>query len=159
MSIETKAQTFVGIPEDQLSEYKEAFTNFNKARDGIITAKELQEVMASLGKKPTDEEARDVIKYLDKNDKGGIDFNEFISMVAGTLKERDPADMMLEAFKCFDPQGTGIITADSLHKLMGRLGEDLTEQEVALMLSQADKKKNGAIDFEDFVIMWSGIQS
>lgn len=47
--------------EEQISEFKEAFSLFDKDGDGTITTKELGTVMRSLGQNPTEAELGDMI--------------------------------------------------------------------------------------------------
>ena len=49
--------------EDEISpecrkEYQDAFEMFNKDKDGAITARELGNMMRSIGQNPTDEEVK-----------------------------------------------------------------------------------------------------
>ena len=44
------------LTEEQIAEFKEAFTLFDKDGDGTITTKELGTVMRSLGQNPTEAE-------------------------------------------------------------------------------------------------------
>ena len=48
-----------------ISEFKEAFSLFDKDGDGTITTKELGTVMRSLGQNPTEQELKDMIKEVD----------------------------------------------------------------------------------------------
>ncbi|KAL1818845.1 hypothetical protein ACET3Z_013714 [Daucus carota] len=49
------------LTDDQISEFKEAFSLFDKDGDGCITTKELGTVMRSLGQNPTEAELQDMI--------------------------------------------------------------------------------------------------
>ncbi|CAF2085885.1 unnamed protein product [Brassica napus] len=54
------------LTDDQISEFKEAFSLFDKDGDGCITTKELGTVMRSLGQNPTEAELQDMInEHLD----------------------------------------------------------------------------------------------
>ena len=44
------------LTEEQIAEFKEAFSLFDKDGDGTITTKELGTVMRSLGQNPTEAE-------------------------------------------------------------------------------------------------------
>ena len=44
------------LTEEQIAEFKEAFSLFDKDGNGTINTKELGSVMASVGQKPTDAE-------------------------------------------------------------------------------------------------------
>ena len=47
------------LTEDQIAEFKEAFSLFDKDGDGTITTKELGAVMTSLGMNPTEVELQE----------------------------------------------------------------------------------------------------
>jgi Ca2+-binding EF-hand superfamily protein len=53
MSKDDSAKT---LTEEQIAEFKEAFSLFDKDGDGTITTKELGTVMRSLGQNPTEAE-------------------------------------------------------------------------------------------------------
>lgn len=51
------------------SEFKEAFSLFDKDGDGTITTKELGTVMRALGQNPTEAELQDMINEVDADGK------------------------------------------------------------------------------------------
>ena len=53
------------ITEEQIEEYKEAFSLFDKNGDGYISSKELGIVMRSLGQNPSEAELQDMINEVD----------------------------------------------------------------------------------------------
>ena len=52
------------MTEEQIAEFKEAFSLFDKDGDGTITTKELGTVMRSLGQNPTEAELQDMINEV-----------------------------------------------------------------------------------------------
>lgn len=58
------------LTEEQIAEFKEAFSLFDKDGDGTITTKELGTVMRSLGQNPTEAELQDMINEVDADGKG-----------------------------------------------------------------------------------------
>lgn len=54
------------------SEFKEAFSLFDKDGDGTITTKELGTVMRSLGQNPTEAELQDMINEVDADGENAI---------------------------------------------------------------------------------------
>ena len=68
------------LTEEQIAEFKEAFSLFDKDGDGTITTKELGTVMRSLGQNPTEAELADMINEVDADGNGTIDFPEFLTM-------------------------------------------------------------------------------
>lgn len=69
------------LSDEQIAEFKEAFSLFDKDGDGTITTKELGTVMRSLGQNPTQAELQDMIREVDVDGNGTIDFPEFLTMV------------------------------------------------------------------------------
>lgn len=54
------------------TEFKEAFSLFDKDGDGTITTKELGTVMRSLGQNPTEAELQDMINEVDADGKKNV---------------------------------------------------------------------------------------
>ena len=52
------------LTEDQVAEFKEVFSLFDRDQDGSITSKELETVMRSLGQNPTEAELQDMINEV-----------------------------------------------------------------------------------------------
>uniref|UniRef100_A0A803YDN9 Calmodulin 2 n=1 Tax=Meleagris gallopavo TaxID=9103 RepID=A0A803YDN9_MELGA len=79
------------------TEFKEAFSLFDKDGDGTITTKELGTVMRSLGQNPTEAELQDMINEVDADGNGTIDFPEFLTMMARKMKDTDSEEEIREA--------------------------------------------------------------
>jgi len=141
------------LTEEQIAEFKEAFSLFDKDGDGTITTKELGTVMRSLGQNPTEAELQDMINEVDADGNGTIDFPEFLSLMARKMKDTDTEEELIEAFKVFDRDGNGFISAAELRHVMTNLGEKLTDEEVDEMIREADVDGDGQINYEEFVKM------
>lgn len=141
------------LTEEQIAEFKEAFSLFDKDGDGTITTKELGTVMRSLGQNPTEAELQDMINEVDADGNGEIDFPEFLTMMARKMKETDSEEEIREAFRVFDKDGNGFISAAELRHVMVNLGEKLTDEEVDEMIREADIDGDGQINYEEFVTM------
>jgi Ca2+-binding EF-hand superfamily protein len=76
-------------------------------------------------------------------------------MPAASKNERDEnaEEEMLEAFKVFDSDGDGNISADELRQIMANLGEKLTDEEIDEMVKEADTDGDGEINYQEFVRM------
>jgi len=138
------------LSEAQISEFKEAFSLFDQDQDGKITSKELGIVMRSLGQTPTESELNDLIREIDSNTDGSIDFPEFLTMMARKMRDSDSQAEIFEAFRVFDKDGDGKIDKGELKHVLTSIGEKLTEEEVDEMLREADTNNDGVIDIKEF---------
>jgi calmodulin len=92
-------------------------------------------------------------EQIDADGSGTIDFPEFLTMMARKMKDTDSEEEILEAFKVFDKDGNGFISAAELRHIMTNLGEKLTDEEVDEMIREADIDGDGQINYEEFVKM------
>nr|BBB18812.1 calcium indicator protein OeNL(Ca2+)-18u [synthetic construct] len=141
------------LTEEQIAEFKEAFSLFDKDGDGTITTKELGTVMRSLGQNPTEAELQDMINEVDADGNGTIYFPDFLTMMARKMKDTDSEEEIREAFRVFDKDGNGYISAADLRHVMTNLGEKLTDEEVDEMIREADIDGEGQVNYEEFVQM------
>ena len=74
-------------------------------------------------------------------------------MMARKMKDTDSAEEIKEAFKVFDKDGNGYISAAELRHIMTNLGEKLTDEEVDEMIREADVDGDGQINYDEFVDM------
>ncbi|KAJ0260597.1 Calmodulin-1 [Hirschfeldia incana] len=139
------------LTDEHISEFKEAFSLFDKDGDGCITTKELGTVMRSLGQNPTEAELQDMINEVDADGNRTIDFPEFLNLMAKKMKDTDSEEELKEAFKVFDKDQNGFISAAELGHVMTNLGEKLTDEEVEEMVREADVDGDGQINYEEFV--------
>ncbi|KAI3798001.1 hypothetical protein L1987_33267 [Smallanthus sonchifolius] len=139
------------LTNDQISEFKDAFSLFDKDEDGCITTNELGTVMKSLGKNPTEAELQDMINEVDVNRNGTIDFPEFLNLMARMMKDTRSEEELKEAFKVFDKDQNGVISAAEFRNVMTNLGEKLTDEEVDEMIHEADVDGDRQINYAEFV--------
>jgi len=84
---------------------------------------------------------------------GTVDFPEFLSLMARKMKDTDTEEELIEAFKVFDRDGNGFISAAELRHVMTNLGEKLTDEEVDEMAREADVDGDGQVNYEEFIKM------
>ncbi|KAJ9444688.1 Calmodulin [Diplonema papillatum] len=92
------------LTHEQIAEFKEAFSLFDKDGDGTITTKELGTVMRSLGQNPTEAELQDMINEVDQDGSGSIDFPEFLTLMSRKMHDNAEEEIK-EVFRVFDKDG------------------------------------------------------
>lgn len=75
-----------------------------------------------------------------------LTFAEFLTMMARKMKDTDSEEEIREAFKVFDRDNNGFISAAELRHVMTSIGEKLTDDEVDEMIREADQDGDGRID-------------
>ena len=79
---------------------------------------------------------------------GTVDFSDFLGIMTRVERSGDTEDEVEEAFRVFDKEGNGIISAAELRLIMTNMGEKLTEEQVDEMLQYADGEAQGEINYK-----------
>ena len=69
-------------------------------------------------------------------------------MMAKKMKSADADEEIREAFRVFDKDGNGFISAAELRHVMTNLGEKLTDEEVEEMIREADLDGDGQVNYD-----------
>jgi Ca2+-binding EF-hand superfamily protein len=134
------------IDEQEIAKLWQAFKVLDVDGNGAISTNELGEVMRSLGQNPTETGLRDLIKEIDVDLSGTIDFEEFKTLMIAKVGDRK--SRLKLAFSAFDEDSSGQITTVELRTVMSQFG--LTEAELKEMLQEVDHDGDGSIDFDEF---------
>ena len=113
------SNVFAMFDQSQIQEFKEAFNMIDQNRDGFIDKEDLHDMLASLGKDPSDRELEDMMKEAP----GPINFTMFLTLYGEKLNGTDPEDVIKNAFACFDEDQTGFIHEDYLRELLTTMGD------------------------------------
>ncbi|XP_006881768.1 PREDICTED: myosin regulatory light polypeptide 9 [Elephantulus edwardii] len=120
------SNVFAMFDQSQIQEFKEAFNMIDQNRDGFIDKEDLHDMLASLGKNPTDE----YLEGMMSEAPGPINFTMFLTMFGEKLNGTDPEDVIRNAFACFDEEASGFIHEDHLRELLTTMGDRFTDEEV-----------------------------
>ena len=81
-------------------------------------------------------------------------FEGFLTVIQQKTHAREQEEEIREAFKAFDEDGNGVISASEIKEVMANLmGETLSDKEVAEMVKEADKDGDGLINYEGISII------
>mmetsp|Transcript_32035 Transcript_32035/g.51456 ORF Transcript_32035/g.51456 Transcript_32035/m.51456 type:complete len:159 (+) Transcript_32035:27-503(+) len=138
------------LTEEQQAEFRQAFDLFDLNKNGKITHKELKKIMQGLGQNPTEVEIDELIKEIDADGDGQIDFDEFLAMLTRKANTNQIEDDIEKAFKVFDKGNRGKIGPNELREIMLGLGEDLSDEQLNIMIKEIDSDGDGYVTLEDF---------
>ena len=76
-----------------------------------------------------------------------------MNIMAKRGNEGNTEEELNKAFKIFDKENTGYISAAELRGVMTTLGEKLTDEEIEDLIKEADIDSDGMINYHEFVKM------
>ncbi|KAK4336702.1 hypothetical protein RND71_043448 [Anisodus tanguticus] len=148
-----KQADFYKISEEKLHEYKDAFNMLDENCDGLISASEIKSMFAKIEQPVSDDEVKVMLKEIDLDGNEFIDLDEFIQMMVKYETRITPEQYEIslrKVFEIFDLDKNSFITETELKEVMGKLGEHLSDEEVADMIRVADEDGDGRINFNEF---------
>ncbi|CAF0966550.1 unnamed protein product [Adineta steineri] len=143
-------KTFVS---DMHKKLRDTFDLFDRDKSGAISSAELKQVLIALNFEPTDNLLRRVMKEMDADGNGSIEFDEFVKAMRTVYERKFTDDEMRNAFKCFDADNSGYITVSELREVLRRLNHDVSERRISEVLYEIDTDHDGKISYEEFVHM------
>merc|ERR1711890_129793 len=99
----------------------------------------------------------DILKEIDEDGSGEIEFGEFCQLCALFLVEDPDIETMKrelkDAFRICDKEGQGYITTETLRGLISELLSPLTDDELDGIIEELDEDGSGTMDFDEFCEM------
>lgn len=154
------------------------FDLFDKNSDGTITVTELSQALALLGLNADLPDLQSIVQSHIKPGNLGLEFDDFAALhlslndtyffdVEEELKgdgaeqselSQEESDLN-EAFKVFDEDGDGYISAQELQVVLGKLGlaEGKEIGRVKQMITSVDRNQDGRVDFFEFKDMMRSV--
>ena len=149
----TKQYERPGLSSDEIEEIREAFNLFDSDGSGTIDPKELTSAMESLGFEAKNQTIYQMIKDIDKDGSGAIDFDEFLDMMTAKMSDKDTKEDINKVFKLFDDDTSGKISMKNLKRVARELGETMNDAELQEMIDRADTDQDGEISPDEFYLI------
>ncbi|CAF0944292.1 unnamed protein product, partial [Didymodactylos carnosus] len=131
------SNVFSMFDQKQVQEFKEAFNLMDQDRDGTVS------------KAPKDAELKSMLEEA----QGPVNFTMLLTLFGDRLNGTDEENVILNAFKNFDHEGTGNINQKGLREILtaeGRPEDRLTDMEFSQMLDGAPMDPKGNLDYAAF---------
>ena len=138
------------VQKDDCDYLRQVFIYLDDNGDGKLTTNELTNGLSLiLDKKEAEDEVNRLFEIIDVDKNGFIEYEEFLR--AGLEKSKILTDNNLKtAFKLYDINDKGKISATELKMVLGDGGNNVEENVWKEMIDEADIDKDGEINFEDF---------
>lgn len=143
---------------DELREFKELFNLVDEDKGGSISPQELGSLMETLGLKPNQEELDAMIREIDEDGNGEIEFDEFVQVMSRKVQPTYTPEEVKAAFKVFETPNAGMpsghVKTSALERALTTYGtEKLSLEEAQDLLSQVDPENSGSINYVEYVNM------
>ena len=106
--------------------------------------------MRKLGLNPTQDELDDIIRDIDKDMDGEIDYNEFLRLMSTKLKDSQTQEELFEAFQVFDTNGKKQFGFRELEEVSNMLRCGFSKEDIQEMIAVADLNGDQYINFDEF---------
>src|SRR5699024_5216328 len=111
--------------------------------------KQLKFAMRALGLEPKKEEIKRITQEYDKD--GFIHSQDFITLMAKRLTEKNVNEEIMKEFELFDNGHTGKITFEDLTRDSNELGEKIRDEELMEMIEEDDLDGDKAVNCQEFL--------
>lgn len=140
------------ISHEELKVLKQEFINIDKNGDGKISKSELiEQYRKTMDKDEANETVEKILKEVDTNHSGDIDYTEFLAACMNISKYSSTSTLEA-AFGMFDKDGSGDITIDEIRAVLGN-GQILDNQVWDEILKEVDQNGDGVIDLKEFIVL------
>jgi len=150
------------VPDEETVHLRDIFETLDRDGNGHITVQELQGVIVDAGVS-TPAELQVLFAQADTDGGGTLEYTEFLAVMLDkekVIKE----DVIWEAFRIFDQDGSGTITKKELLKILtgrtcDRIKHGHGNQAVENFVEEYDVSGDAEIDFDEFVEMLNTVKA
>ncbi|CAD5211099.1 unnamed protein product [Bursaphelenchus xylophilus] len=135
----------------EMDEFRQLFDMFDADGSGAIGNEELKEAIMSLGQNISDQEIEDLIKEVDEDGNGEIDFDEFCRCMRKSqrMKLASNEEFVKQCFSVFDQDGNGVITKNEFKYIAKEIG-GFTDELAENIFQELDVSANGHLSADQF---------
>eukprot|EP00928_Gymnodinium_smaydae_P097845 TRINITY_DN895_c0_g1_i1.p1 TRINITY_DN895_c0_g1~~TRINITY_DN895_c0_g1_i1.p1 ORF type:complete len:232 (-),score=38.35 TRINITY_DN895_c0_g1_i1:104-727(-) len=157
--IDARLKTYRAQAE-KVKEMKDIIKRYDKDKSGNLQKSEIKRLLTDLnlstpkGTPPSEEELNFIMALGDTKCKNGaIDLSELEHVITTWLVYVEKREDMEKVLKRYDKSGNGKLERDELRAYLNHLNGEkpVTDEEVDLVLSQADVFEDGAINLPELV--------
>mmetsp|Transcript_137680 Transcript_137680/g.253211 ORF Transcript_137680/g.253211 Transcript_137680/m.253211 type:complete len:549 (+) Transcript_137680:153-1799(+) len=143
------------LSTEERAKVDECFIALDENHTGAISFDNLKKVMVDeYHLSPND--AKNAFHALDPNDCKEVHYSDFLAaMVSNGVKISLHEELLMEAFRKFDTDNSGYITAEDLRTV---LGDSFDGCKVEKLINEADAAQDGCVSYHEFAAYLTGNQ-
>ena len=136
--------------DQDIKNFRETFIKLDTNGDGTLSLSELQQGISSIP--GVNLQIENIMEEIDVDKSGRIDYTEFL---ASTLDKNIylQEERLYAAFKIFDRDGSGKISASELSEILGKEGFSQRLEFWTELIKESDTNNDGEIDFHEFLAL------
>ena len=136
------------LDADTVGKLKEVFDAFDYDGSGSVSTEELVNTIRALN---LEAQAGQILAIVNNSGhQGDIDFPAFLE-IFGFGGDSNSETTLQTVFEAFDTTNSGFFGPEEFEKVAASVGEHFSSAEVDQMIDFADKDRDGAISYEEFV--------
>lgn len=139
--------------QNQIAEFKEAFSFIDSDKDGIINKNDLAVTWDALGRLIKDDDLKGMLAEAP----GPINFTMFLSIFGDRIAGTDDESVIRAALKSFEDQkDSGKLNEDRLRMCLKTWGNKLTDDEIDAAFAETPIDRQGNIDVDGLIRLITG---
>ena len=139
-----------GFRKEDLYRFKEAFNIFDVRQTGSVNKEDLPSLLAILHISPLQSELKDLSGKFSTPD-GKVKYRDYINIITNLKHRIDNSRGLTEAFQLLQEEGGDFISVARLKEILTSKGEALTAEEFDKLVTEADPRRSGKINYKDFI--------
>merc|ERR1712060_32786 len=127
---------------DMFEELQSVFDLFDRDGDGTIDSEELSTLMKKLGFEPNQEKLMEVVRSVDKNANGKLEFDEFCAFLKAAKNKIGIDNAIEEQLTSTMADENGYVNSCDIRQFMGafaeQLGQAISEEQIEAIISLSE---------------------
>ncbi|KAJ8679605.1 hypothetical protein QAD02_015392 [Eretmocerus hayati] len=143
------------LSQEQMKQLQMAFEAFDNQKKGIVSTDMIGTMLGMMGLEIRTSQLSDVVAEFDPHGRKEIRFDAWCNLAARFLEDDTDAEAvqkeLREAFRLYDKEGNGYITTEVFRDILHELDDNLTPEELDMMIEEIDADGSGTLDFDEFM--------
>ncbi|CAH1788764.1 unnamed protein product [Owenia fusiformis] len=145
-----------GLSKLEIARYRKVFDRLDRDGSGSISSGELKVALEEVGHRPSDEEVQELVKQIDTDGNGEVEWEEFLAIFQTKPKKKHTEASLRKAFDKIDKDKSGDLSSNEIRQFFRESGigkDTLPDSRIDAMVAAVDINGDGQISFEEFFKM------